>query len=170
MTKASEICGNSVELSEENDILVEATLAILNTKYEKIEEICQEIFKLTEEDELEEEWEYLAELTDKYMRNKILLEKRKKQYAASKEVTPNRDTCISRTTTVKLPQISLKQFDGNILEWKCFQDNFKAAIHKNPTLSPIEKFTYLKTLLKGEASLVVENLPLTEEHYNTALV
>ena len=70
---------------------------------------------------------------------------------------------------VKLPQIELRSFHGNILEWQSFWGSFKAAIHENETLGSIEKFHHLTSLLGGEALLTVEGLQLTGTNYVAAL-
>ena len=47
----------------------------------------------------------------------------------------------------ELPKLSLGQFDGDITRWKTFWDLYMSAIHLNPELSDIEKFTYLHSLV-----------------------
>ena len=44
-----------------------------------------------------------------------------------------------------------------------------ATVHKNSQLSNIEKFSYLKGYLGGEAEKCVEGITLTEENYEEAL-
>ena len=77
-------------------------------------------------------------------------------------------TCRMRAG-VKLPKLILKTFDGDALDWKPFIESFEAAIDVKEDLSNIEKFTYLKGYLGGNALQCIEGFPLTNENYNEAL-
>ena len=69
----------------------------------------------------------------------------------------------------KLPKHELKKFYGSVHHWQSFWDAFKNAVHENTQLSEIDKFTYLKGLLEGEASIAVAGLSLTEANYGAAV-
>ncbi|OXA38266.1 hypothetical protein Fcan01_27032 [Folsomia candida] len=71
-------------------------------------------------------------------------------------------------TNVRLPKLEIQPFHGNYLEWATFKDSFEAAVHSNASVSKVEKFTYLKALLKGEAGRYTADLPLTDAHYDQA--
>ena len=47
-------------------------------------------------------------------------------------------------TSMKLPKISVLTFDGNILNWTTFWDQFNVAIHSSTQLSDSQKLVYLK--------------------------
>ena len=47
-----------------------------------------------------------------------------------------------RTQKVLLPKIELPKFDGNIVNWKTFWDQFESSVHKQEGLSHIHKFNY----------------------------
>ena len=70
---------------------------------------------------------------------------------------------------VKLPKIIIKKFDGDPVQWQQFVDTFDATITKNDALSEIEKFTYLRGYLAGEAEKCIEGIPLTSENFGRAL-
>ena len=53
----------------------------------------------------------------------------------------------AESAKVKLPKPELKSFLGNYQEWQSFWGTFQAAVDGNSSISPIEKFTYLKTKL-----------------------
>ena len=69
----------------------------------------------------------------------------------------------------KLPKLELKKFHGNPIEWYPFWDSFESAVHKNPNLSGVDKFNYLKSLLVGVAQTVVAGLALTNANYEKAV-
>ena len=63
----------------------------------------------------------------------------------------------------------MKNFNGDPILWPQFIDTFKNAIHENKNLTAIEKFTYLKSYLRGDAEKCVEGLNLTAENYERGL-
>ena len=70
---------------------------------------------------------------------------------------------------VKLPKIKLKSFSGNPVEWLSFWDSFQASVDKNSDISGVDKIYCLSELLKGEAARVMQDLPLSESNYQTAV-
>ena len=45
--------------------------------------------------------------------------------------------------SIKLPQIDIKKFSGDVTEWQTFFDLFEVASYSNKKLSSIEKMNYL---------------------------
>ena len=45
---------------------------------------------------------------------------------------------------VKLPKLEVKRFTSKVEEWQEFWDSFDSAIHTNPKLSQVDKFSYLR--------------------------
>ncbi|XP_062616210.1 uncharacterized protein LOC134277925 [Saccostrea cucullata] len=76
---------------------------------------------------------------------------------------------LSTASNHKLPKLSLPTFNGNKLEWQSFWDSFSSGIDENVSLSNVQKFNYLKSLLLGEALLVVEGFTLTNANYAKAI-
>ena len=48
---------------------------------------------------------------------------------------------------IKLPKLELCKFNGDIIKWKGFWDQFKFALHENENISPIEKLPFLPTII-----------------------
>lgn len=48
-------------------------------------------------------------------------------------------------SVVRLPQIELPMFDGELDNWIPFRDAFKSLIHNNNSLSAVDKFHYLNS-------------------------
>ncbi|XP_058828052.1 uncharacterized protein LOC131687963 [Topomyia yanbarensis] len=71
---------------------------------------------------------------------------------------------------LKLPTISLPEFTGDYQEWLGFHDTFLALIHANPDVAAIQKFHYLKAAVKGEASQVIESIPISAANYPLAWI
>ena len=70
--------------------------------------------------------------------------------------------------SVKLPKLNLQKYDGNPLLYQSFWDSFESAVHSK-SIGDVEKFNYLKGLLEGKASLVVQGMSLTSGNYNEAI-
>ncbi|XP_055590095.1 uncharacterized protein LOC129742245 [Uranotaenia lowii] len=77
-------------------------------------------------------------------------------------------SALGMHTGVRLPQISLPEFDGDYKGWLSFKSTFVSLIHESFELSDVQKFHYLKSALKGEAAKLVESLTITSGNYTIA--
>ena len=75
----------------------------------------------------------------------------------------------SNRVRVKLPQLELRSFDGDILKWMSFWDGFNNAVHSRTDLRDEEKFNYLRRYLTGSALKSIEGLSLTSIGYLKAI-
>ena len=72
--------------------------------------------------------------------------------------------------TVKLPKIDVPTFNGNILSWRCFWEQFSVAVHNHSDISDSEKLVYLRHSVKDDsAKNVIKGLSRTGEHYSEAV-
>ena len=69
----------------------------------------------------------------------------------------------------RLPKITLAKFRGEVTQFRSFWDSFESTVHANPSLTKIDKFNYLVSLLEGSASRTIAGLPITEENYDAAI-
>ena len=76
---------------------------------------------------------------------------------------------VSSVSSSKLPKLTLKTFNGDPKRWQEWWECFKVAIDENSKLSKIEKFTYLRSLVEGNAESAIAGLPLTSVNYKGAL-
>ena len=83
-------------------------------------------------------------------------------------LTPGHDTRDSGSK-VKLPKLVPKTFNGDLTKWEAFWSTFESSIHLNPTLSAVDKFTYLNSLLEGPAMRAVAGLKLSAGNYTEAI-
>ena len=70
--------------------------------------------------------------------------------------------------SAKLPKLELPKFGGDVLEWLNFWDQFSAVVDTKSDLPAVSKFTYLQSLLYGEAKTVICGLSTTEKNYPIA--
>jgi len=69
---------------------------------------------------------------------------------------------------VKLPEIKINKFNGDIKQFTAFIDIYNALIHNNASLSNIEKFTHLHSYLEGAPKALIQCTPLTSANYLVA--
>ena len=71
---------------------------------------------------------------------------------------------------IKLPKLEVPTFDGNILNWKSFWEQFCVSVHDRTNLSDSEKLVYHQSALKeGSAKRTIEGLSRSGEHYAEAI-
>ena len=68
-----------------------------------------------------------------------------------------------------LPRQEIPPFSSDPLQFKSFLEIFDNLIHSNTSLAPVNKFSYLKTLLTGKAKDVLNSLELTSGNYDEAV-
>lgn len=68
-----------------------------------------------------------------------------------------------------MPKLTLRRFKGEVTQFRTFWDTFESAVHSNPGLTNVDKFSYLVSLLEGSALRAIEGLPVTEENYDSAV-
>ena len=73
------------------------------------------------------------------------------------------------SNTVKLPKLEIPCFTGDVLNFHEFWDSFEVCVHSNTRLADVEKFTYLKSKLKGDALQSVAGLSLNNANYTVAI-
>ncbi|KAG1661284.1 Cyclin-dependent kinase 8 [Nymphon striatum] len=87
-------------------------------------------------------------------------------HKSSETHNQDRSTSFSESK-IRLPKLDLPRFDGNIMEFTNFWQQFEACV-EDQDYPVISKFNYLISLLRGEAKRVLEGLPVTEENYQEA--
>ena len=103
-------------------------------------------------------------------RNQFLYIQRKGQRL--KPTTGPPPTTAERTASapvhehfIRLPKLDLPKFTGNSLDWQSFWDCFSAAVDNNPSLTGVQKLSYLCSQLGGEATHVITGFQLTNDNY-----
>lgn len=85
--------------------------------------------------------------------------------AASSSSSPLGHTSYSR---VNLPVFKIPPFDGSVKDWLSFRDAFQNTIGKDVSLSPLDKFNYLLSVLTKEARTLVESIEVTAINFDVA--
>ncbi|XP_055632599.1 uncharacterized protein LOC129773073 [Toxorhynchites rutilus septentrionalis] len=124
---------------------------------------------VAEQDDFDEERQ---EFSTRYYKTKAFLMDKIKE--RREPLTPNQSIRVGDMTMqeppdhVRLPQIKLQTFDGDIDAWLSFRDLFSSLIHLKADLPEVEKFHYLKGCLMGEPKNLIDPLPITKANYQIA--
>ncbi|XP_055614816.1 uncharacterized protein LOC129761133 [Toxorhynchites rutilus septentrionalis] len=149
---------------------IQARLEKLEKKWDEFEEVQEEIAALDEKGEYKEECLNIdKEFEAQYFEIRVeFLEK----LQATTTPAGGFDTSVVRNNTalgnhtgVRLPQISLPEFNGDYRNWLSFESTFVSLIHESNDINDVQKFHYLKSALKGEAAKLIQSLTVTGENY-----
>lgn len=141
-------------------------ITAFNVRFEQIEKIAEEYSKIQSEiidvqllldSTVQVDSKALESFDDIYYEVKIFASSIK----PAESIVPARNTRPSP----RLPKINIPTFDGSYKHWVTFYDTYRCLIHENESLSNVEKFQYLITLVQGPASTVVLSVPITESNY-----
>lgn len=128
------------------------------TKWQEIEKINSEILKMKEEDQsIYHSYDEFDDLDEQVIQ--VVSELSGK---ITGDIQPTKQT-------LTLPKVKLDTFEGSYEKWTTFHDMFQQMVHKNTSLSKVEKMQYLKTLVTGEPSKLIQHLQIAEVNYETAL-
>ncbi|GBN03026.1 hypothetical protein AVEN_181047-1 [Araneus ventricosus] len=116
--------------------------------------------------ELEKEVEHELEYSDSIIRCKDKI-----QRFIDKHRCSNIDAAVitRQVNNTKLPRIVLDKFGGDIRKFHEFWPSFEAAVPDNPSLTRVEKFNYLRSLLIRGVARAISGLTLTNENYDKAV-
>lgn len=87
---------------------------------------------------------------------------------ASSNNNNQNSTNSSSQFNINLPAISLPEFSGSYDKWTQFHEVFKSLINDNKSLTNVQRFFYLQSALKGEASQIISSLSNTDDNYKIA--
>ena len=87
-----------------------------------------------------------------------------------KKLTEKGKKLTTESDGVKLPKLEVPTFDGDILQWKSFWEQFVVSVHGRTNLSNSEKLVYLQQALKGGvAKQAIEGLSKSGDNYEEAV-
>ena len=102
---------------------------------------------------------------------KLIISSTKKE-EISETVVIDEHTGIREVTQsqamIKLPALDIPNFSGRYEEWSSFYDIFVALIHTNRSLTAIQKFFYLRSVLSDDAKDCIKCLETTAVNYEAA--
>ena len=149
----------------------------LSEKLETLKNLDSEILDLLEsEEDIGREIEQADVFNQRVYETLVKIDRYARE--ASPRVTPSTARSLeggaesrppSAHNKTRLPKLILNKFDGDLTKWHSFWDSYDVAIHSNPELSSVDKFTYLRTLVEHSAKDAISGLSLTAANYDEAI-
>ncbi|XP_058816591.1 uncharacterized protein LOC131679858 [Topomyia yanbarensis] len=166
----------SVKLIKEFDanFVFDRDFPQLKFRLEKLDKLWDEFNEVQAEIECDEELEdeissvRIAFETDFFQLKGSLAEKFDAVVPVVNRAPPSPTAPPAQATPIRLPELKIPEFNGSFDEWMNFHDLFITLIHTNPHLSSVQKFQYLKAVLKGEALRLVQSLTVSAVNYTIA--
>ena len=138
----------------------EISIEECRTKLARVEKLMEEftsiensIFDLdqSQEPDMEYEENYYKAVTEiSVLMRKLGLNVGKSSGSFDQSMNHTQNTNVE----VRLPKLNIPPFAGDYKEWQSFYDLFSSTIHDSTSISPVQKFQYLKGLLRGEAAII----------------
>ena len=145
----------------------------LDDKMKKITILDDEIFDLLDQKDAE------FELSNTLVRNDRIFGLIASIEEASNKNENNKNSLISNSSSTsnnnvdevvcKLPKLVIKEFDGSVLNWQNFWDQFESTIHSKTNTSNIDKFIYLTSFLCKSTYDTISDLAPTNQNYLEAV-
>ncbi|XP_058817596.1 uncharacterized protein LOC131680897 [Topomyia yanbarensis] len=74
----------------------------------------------------------------------------------------------SSSSHIRLPDVKLPIFNGNLEHWLNFHDLYVSLVHSSQELSNIQKFYYLRSSLSGDALKLIQTIAISATNYSVA--
>ena len=174
LASVNELLAQPQPLSEDNIATLRDLHEQLQRKHELITPLDAKILEATTEDDAIETEVLQAEETNTSISTaKAKISHRLSSISARDTTTaprtPATDHVDHEARITRLPKLELPQFSSNPLKWQHFWDCFEASIHNNNNLTGIQKLSYLRGQLQGEASRVIAGFSLTNSNYQHSI-
>lgn len=155
--------------AETDQAQLELRIVQLDGLWAKMENIQDELEQCEENEEGMAVHEGIRDdFESRFFKIKSLLLSKSVNLTGNSRVPTHTATTNSTLSGIKLPTISLPEFDGDYMRWLAFHDTFLALIHSNPDVADIQKFHYLRAAIKGEAAQLIESISISSANYNLA--
>ena len=143
----------------------------LNEKLATLKALDESILAAIDEGNLEPEIEESEEFRARIHGALVKLQKCENSHGKQESPQGSQGGSVpsSSSNGAKLPKLHIKRFAGDPKNWQTFWDSFSSAVHKNASLTNVDKFNYLRSLLDGPALNSITGLPLTELNYKEAI-
>ena len=140
-------------------------------KMNHVKRLNDKIFELLDQEEAENDLSNCLVRNDEVFQLIAAIEEK---LVEKKETPINSDSLenVSSNTEkikCKLPKLVIKEFDGNVLNWQTFWDQFESTIHSKININNIDKFSYLKSFLCPSPYETISGLALTNQNHLEAV-
>ena len=119
------------------------------------------------EQEMEREREVEREKRDRYRKEEEDRFERQRRFELELEEKKLR-RLKEEQQKARLPKLQMSKFDGSVVDWVRFWEQFETEIDKCSSYVAITKFSYLRELLSNQPKTEIAGLSFTEEGYEKA--
>jgi Protein of unknown function (DUF1759) len=136
------------DVSKNDPIYLDQSLQTLRELQIEYHQKAEELIGLLADDLVDERVSRISDFDD-ICDNTIVRIKRIKLNLEPKKQTPDPN---GPSAPIRLPDIPLPVFNGNVSEWVYFREKFTALIIENKSLTDFQRLHYLKAALRDEAA------------------
>nr|XP_015839988.1 PREDICTED: uncharacterized protein LOC107398928 [Tribolium castaneum] len=164
------------EVADRQEALYESSYPEFKARYKFIERIYGDFYQYhntiigtlaNSDEELNQEKEIQAAFDNDYYYVHMVFERVFKSKPTFERSQSNQSETTNKDH-IQLPRLELYKFSGELKTWKTFLDMFNSTIHKNGSLSDVEKFSYLISSLSEEPLSIVSRIPMVGTNYQIA--
>ncbi|XP_076660966.1 uncharacterized protein LOC143364562 [Halictus rubicundus] len=148
--------------------LLRAHLDSLKEIYARFDDIQSELEEL-DESEGPRRYEIHNDYVAIIARANVLIQPQYGNLPSRRNTTDSSATSVTAPMAIKLPEMRLPTFDGEIEKWASYFDSFSSMIDQNMDLTPVQKLQYLRSTLTGKAAACIECLSTTDANYSDAI-
>ena len=140
---------------------------ILRSREDELRTIDEALLADEPDDTLEEEYQTICEYRDRAVSARSRADSYLSDLRAD-SVSSIASASTFHVSSVNLPKLNLPSFSGDLLDWRPFWSQYKAAVHDSP-LPEVQKLTQLISCLRGPALEAVKGLQVTGDNYQTVV-
>ena len=155
-----------------NDETIEEATTLLDTLVEKVAEVkllYEEVSDAIDDDAAHEENEkeaYEFELKSRKIEGKLHAFIDGKRIDVKPRMSDVGGIASQQQNQrVKLPKLEIEKFSGDATKWRTFIETFDATVDVRSDISNVEKFSYLRGYLQGNALQTIDGMPLSSANY-----
>ena len=159
---------STLEDPELNVVTLSAAIDEFNKRLTNLDDV-QSWYELSLEDEdaILNDITTAADFRESARKVRILATEKSKERSGDSDNKSATHVSSFSITDVKLPNLNLPVFNGDVLQRQIFWDQFVAAVD-SIDLPDVSKFSYLRASLEGEPKAAIQGLSLTSAPYASA--
>ncbi|XP_072389428.1 uncharacterized protein [Diabrotica undecimpunctata] len=159
---------NSLDIQTNTFELDHRKAHLVNT-FNNYNDICNKIESI---DAVDLHTENREEIEDKYFSAMSRIDGKLSQLTlsnSSSSPSHSQSQEPASNSNVRLPPISVPNFNGEYSKWLSFYQLFSSLVKDNNSITKAQKLIYLKSSLKGEPLTLIDSLEVTHENFDLAI-
>ena len=172
LTRTCKVLEETMQKECVTEMELKSSITEFEGRLAKVDELQSQIEDEVEQSQIEEIVEeafcYREKQKEVKIRAQICLQKLSEiKESHISDLNTSQTSTSSHVGRARLPKLELPKFSGNYLEFTSFFDKFLAVVDGSE-LPAVTKFTYLQSLLTGEALASINGLTVTDDSYPVA--